>query len=100
MHIVSQSASFSYSLFPPFPLLSAPPKRDLLTTPKIAGLLLAKTGSPKIEVIFTPSRAELLKQIGPIRSREEMDAELEEIALKALRFYDEMRQRRAKERPQ
>jgi hypothetical protein len=34
MPIVSQFASFSHSVFPPYPLLPAPPRRLLLSAPK------------------------------------------------------------------
>jgi hypothetical protein len=34
MSILSQSGSFSYSLFPPYPLLNPPPARLLLPAPK------------------------------------------------------------------
>jgi hypothetical protein len=78
MQIVTQSVSLSYSLFPSWPLLTAPPPRKQLCAPHIAGLLPARTASPQVEIIIEkpPSREELLQQLGPIRSREEMNAEI------------------------
>ena len=66
MHIVSQSASVSYSLFPP--------ARLLIAAPQIAGLLPAQCVR-HVEITLSPEE-EFLNQLGPIRSREEMNAEI------------------------
>ena len=84
MHIVTQSAFVSYSLAPSRPLLSAPPAPQLLCAPKIAGLLPAHVGTDmrvrpvRVEIIKPATRSldEFLATLGPIRSREEMNAEL------------------------
>ena len=99
MQIVSQSAILSYSLFPAVPLLTAPPPRKQLCAPRIAGLLPARV-APHIEIVMNkpPSREELLQQLrqfGPIRSREEMDAEIAELVLDLQQFIDEGRALRA-----
>ena len=90
MQIVTQSASLSYSLFPPRPLLTAPPPRKQLCAPRIAGLLPAQTTAPQIEIIPTKSLShdELIRQLGPIRSREEMNAEIVDLMLDFLRFQN------------
>ena len=90
MQIVSQSASVSYSLSPSWPLLTAPPPRKQLCAPRIAGLLPARTAAPQIEIITSksPSREELLRQLGPIRSREEMNAEIVDLMLDFLHFQN------------
>src|SRR5258708_33787640 len=90
MQLVHKSESLSYSLFPPMPLLAAPPPRKQLCAPHIAGLLPARV-APQIEIveiiISKPlSRDELRRQLGPIRSRDEMNAEIADIALEALQF--------------
>ena len=80
MQIVHQSASLSYSLFPPMLLLTAPTPPKLIAAPNIAGLLPAQVSRHvKIVLDMPPTREELLRQLGPIRSREEMNAELVEI---------------------
>src|SRR5262249_27619750 len=64
--------------------LPAPKIAGLLPAPKIAGLLPARVGAaarpaqPNIEIIIPVPRSieELFAQIGPIRSREAMNAEL------------------------
>lgn len=77
MQIVSQSALYSYSLLPPVPLLTAPPPPKLLCAPHIAGLLPARVPSPaEIVLELPPTREELLRQLGPVRSRAEMNAEI------------------------
>jgi hypothetical protein len=90
MQIVSQSASLSYSLFPPRPLLTAPPPRKQLCAPRIAGLLPARAAIPQVEIITQkPSfRDDLLRQLGSIRSREAMNAEIADLALEALQFLN------------
>lgn len=97
MQIVHQSASLSYSLFPPWPLLTAPPPRKQLCAPRIAGLLPARTAVPHVEIITQRplSRDELLRQLGPIRSREAMNAEIATLALEALQFINGLRSRSA-----
>ena len=77
MQIVLQSAPFLYSLSPSVPLLPAPPPRKLLAAPPIAGLLPARVSAPaEIVVEFPLTREEVLRQLGPIRSRAEMNAEI------------------------
>ena len=96
MSILPQSATFSIpALSCPFPLLAAPPPLLLLPPPRIAGLLPARVRTfsppsvsavrPRIEVIreVPATFEELLEQIGPIRSQEEMDAEIVEMLLQA-----------------
>ncbi len=92
MQIVSQSATLSYSLFPSQPLLNAPPLRKALPAPRIAGLLPA-AASPQVEIITErpPTLQEVLQQLGPIRSREAMNAEIAEMALEALHFLSGLR---------
>jgi hypothetical protein len=74
MQIVLQSAISSYSLIPPYPLLGAPPVYPVLSAPRIGGLICA----PKPTIIVEKHTAfdALLDEIGTIRSKEEMDAEL------------------------
>ncbi len=90
MQIVSQSASLSYSLLPSWPLLSAPLPRKQLCAPHIAGLLPARTATPQVEIITSkpPSREELIRQLGPIRSRVEMNAEIVDLMLDFLHFQN------------
>ncbi len=92
MQIVSQSATLSYSLFPPQALLNAPPPRKALPAPRIAGLLPA-TASPRVEIVTErpPTLQEVLQQLGPIRSREIMNAEIADMALEALQFLSGLR---------
>jgi hypothetical protein len=80
MPILPQSVSIPF-LSCPFPLLAAP---------KIAGLLPARVQSSpaprvRIEIVreVPATFEELLDQIGPIRSQEEMDAEMVEFLLAA-----------------
>jgi hypothetical protein len=93
MQIVSQSAILSYSLFPAQPLLNAPPPRKALPAPRIAGLLTAT--SPQVEVIIEkpPTLNELLRQLGPIRSREAMNAEIADMAMEAMQYLNGLRSR-------
>ena len=77
MQIVHQSAAVSYSLCPAVLLLPAPPARLLITAPQIAGLLPAQCAR-HVEITLSPEE-EFLNQIGPIRSREEMNAEIIEM---------------------
>ena len=88
MQIVTQSAFLSYSPFPSRPLLTAPTPPKLLCAPKIAGLLPASVTAPKVEIIRPNplSRDELLRQLGPIHSRDAMNAELGQLVLEALQF--------------
>ena len=90
MQIVHQSAIPSYSLFPSWPLLTAPPPRKQLCAPRIAGLLPARTAAPQVEIITSksPSREDLIRQLGPIRSREEMNAEIVDLMLDFLHFQN------------
>ena len=91
MSILPQSATFSIpALSCPFPLLAAPPPLLLLPPPRIAGLLPARVQQPtshraRIEIVreVPATFDELLAQIGPIRSQEEMDAEMVEFLLAA-----------------
>lgn len=81
MHIVLQSAPPAYAP-PRFPLLTAPPALKLLPAPVIAGLLPATTSN---RVITTPlTLDDLRQQLGRLRSREEMDAEIAEMVGEAL----------------
>lgn len=93
MQIVSQSATLSYSLFPSHPLLTAPPPRKALPAPRIAGLLPA--ASPQVEVIVEkpPTLNELLRLLGPIRSREAMNAEIADMAMEAMQYLNGLRSR-------
>jgi hypothetical protein len=95
MQIVSQSASLSYSLFPPCPLLTAPPAYKQICPPRIAGLLPARSAAPQVEVIIQKSlsRDELLQQLGPLRIREAMNAEIADLALEALQFLNGLHSR-------
>ena len=95
MQIVTQSASLSYSVFPSWPLLTAPPPRKQLCAPHIAGLLPARVAAPHLEVITQKplSRDDLLRQLGPIRSREAMNAEIADLALEAMQFLNGLRSR-------
>jgi len=92
MQIVTRSARFSYSLPPSIPLLAAPPAPKLLAAPHIAGLLPARVPSNVEIVVELPlTRAELLHLLGPVRSREEMNAEIAELALEAMDFLSGLR---------
>jgi hypothetical protein len=76
MHIVLQSIPPAYAP-PRFPLLTAPPALKLLPAPHIAGLLPATVAT---RVIPTPRMFDdLRQQLGRLRSREEMDAEIAEM---------------------
>jgi hypothetical protein len=81
MHIVLQSIPPAYAL-PRFPLLPAPPALKLLPAPRIAGLLPASTSSRVIPAPLTLD--DLRQQLGRLRSREEMDAEIAEMMSDAL----------------
>jgi len=89
MRIVHQSVSFSpASLACPFPLLAAPPPLLVLPAPKIAGLLPARvpvqSANRPIEIVreeVPGTLDELMAQLGPIRSAEEMDAEIVDMIL-------------------
>ena len=97
MQIVTQSATLSYSLFPSMPMLPAPPLRKQLCAPNIAGLLPARTAAIHVEIITQKplSHDDLLRQLGPIRSREAMNAEIAELALEAMQFLNGLRSRSA-----
>ena len=96
MQIVTRSAPFSYSaysLLPSVPLLTAPPPPKLLAAPRIAGLLPARVSSHsdshgEVEAIveIPLTRGELIRQLGPIRSRAEMNAEITALILAPLNF--------------
>jgi hypothetical protein len=93
MFILPQSATFSIpAVSCPFPLLAAPPPLLLLPPPRVAGLLPARVHTPtvqvakaRIEVVreVPATLEELLERLGPIRSQEEMDAEIVEFLLEA-----------------
>jgi hypothetical protein len=88
MPILPHSTSFSLPLVPlsyPFPLLAAPPPRLCLPAPRIAGLLPAtiptRTQATRVQIEVVREEVpatfeELLAQIGPIRTIEELDAEI------------------------
>ena len=98
MEIVYQSASILHSLFPPHPLLAAPPERKLLSAPPIAGLLPARI-APRLEIIveLPQTREEFLRELGPLRTREEMNADLVAILMRdPLDFLDIPPARRAR----
>jgi hypothetical protein len=76
MHIVLQSAPPAYAP-PRFPLLTAPPALKLLPARRIAGLLPASTPNHSTRPSLTLDN--LRQQLGRLRSREEMDAEIAEI---------------------
>lgn len=81
MHIVLQSAPPAYAP-PRFPFLTAPPPLKLLPAPVIAGLLPASTST---RVTPSPLRLDdLRQQLGCLRSREEMDAEIAQMMSDAL----------------
>ena len=92
MQIVPQSAPISLTSIPAMLLLTAPPPPKLLVAPRIAGLLPA-TVAPQVEIIFNQplSLEALLHQLGPIRSLEEMDAEIAGMATNALRKLHDIR---------
>ena len=94
MQIVSQSASLSYSPSPSWPLLPAPPVRKQICAPHIGGLLPARTAPPLEIATQEPlSHDELLRRLGPIRSREQMNAEIADLALEALQFLNGLHSR-------
>ncbi|MEP7284852.1 MAG: hypothetical protein ABI947_03685 [Chloroflexota bacterium] len=98
MNIVPQCPTFLYSFFPPFPLLAAPPVLKCLPAPRIAGLLSAPVKAAPVEVIIDrePTFDEILKQLGPLRSIEEMDAEIAASVDEVRRKYDRiLRERRS-----
>jgi hypothetical protein len=79
------------------PALPAPKPVKLLSAPKIAGLLPA-TAQPHVRVSKVESVRkatmpldDILRQLGPIRSREEMNAEIADMALEALQFLNGLR---------
>jgi hypothetical protein len=104
MQIVHQSAVPSYSTFPPQFLLPAPPAHKQICAPRIAGLLPARSATPQIELSTQRplSHDDLLPQLGPLRSREAMNAEIADLALEALHFLNGLhacsRKRLARER--
>lgn len=81
MHIVLQSAPPAYAP-PRFPLLTAPPPLKMLPAPAIAGLLPATTSNRVTPPSLTLD--DLRHQLGRLRSREEMDAEIAEMMSDAL----------------
>lgn len=72
MQIVLQSASVSYSLIPPYPLIAPPVAPLLLSAPRISGLICAPTPT-----IIVEQYTELDRLLEGIRSKEEMDAEID-----------------------
>jgi hypothetical protein len=112
MQIVPQSASLSYfQIQPRKNLLAAPPARLMLPAPRIAGLLPAtiqgSSATPRVEVICNKPRSleEVLREIGPLRTLEEVDAEingmLQQIKDNMSRLREELnaeKRARAKER--
>jgi hypothetical protein len=81
MPILPYSTPYSLaSLSFPFPLLAAPPPRLCLPAPRIAGLLPATIPTRvKVEIVhedIPTTFEELMAQIGPIRTIEELDAEI------------------------
>jgi hypothetical protein len=89
MHIVLQSAPPAYAP-PRFPLLTAPPAFKLLPAPAIAGLLPASTSTHSARPSLTVD--DLRHQLGRLRSREEMDAEIAKMMSDALQH---LRRRRS-----
>ncbi len=81
MHIVLQSIPPAYAP-PRFPLLTAPPPLKMLPAPAIAGLLPALTSTRVTPPPLTLD--DLRQQLGRLRSREEMDAEIVEMMSDAL----------------
>jgi hypothetical protein len=81
MHIVLHSIPPAYAP-PRFPLLTAPPALKLLPAPRIAGLLPATTANRVTSTMVTIDT--LRQQLGRLRSREEMDAEIAEMMSDAL----------------
>lgn len=81
MHIVLQSVPPAYAP-PRFPLLTAPPPLKLLPAPCIAGLLPATTTNRGMSTVVPLDS--LSQQLGRLRSREEMDAEIAEMMSDAL----------------
>jgi hypothetical protein len=77
MQIVQQSATFSYSLILPYPLLAAPPVPLALAAPPVRALLSAP--KPVIVVEKRHWVDDILNEVGPFQSAEEMDDELMEI---------------------
>jgi hypothetical protein len=78
MRIVHRSAVLSHSLFPDFPLLSAP---------KIAGLIAASTPrQPEIICNKSPQIESVWSFMATFRTREQLDAELTILAEEALDF--------------
>lgn len=81
MQIVTQSAHVSYSLIPPYPLLAPPPVYPALPPPKLT--------TPTIIVEkYTPLDA-FIEKVGPLRSIEDMNAEVDEL----LQYMDERTRR-------
>src|SRR5450631_3709488 len=111
MQIVPQSALFSPSVIPLQPpyLLAAPPIRLALPAPHIAGLLPALTplrfSGWQVERINDRAKSieEILREIGPIRSKAEMDAEIDEIVERGDRrirqMWEAAQSRRSAARP-
>jgi hypothetical protein len=77
MRILQHSASFSYSLPPDVPLLTAPIPPLQLPAPTIAGLLPMSLPR-RVEVFFDQPRTanDMFRLLGPIRTLDEMDAEI------------------------
>lgn len=78
MPIVPQFTALLNALFPSTPLLAAPRPTLVLSAPRIAGLL--SSSQPRIEIVRDPFGLEDLLSGLRLRSREEMDAELEALA--------------------
>jgi hypothetical protein len=81
MHIVLHSIPPAYAP-PRFPLLTAPPPLKMLPAPAIAGLLPASTSNHSSRTPLTIDT--LRQQLGRLRTREEMDAEIAEMMSDAL----------------
>lgn len=98
MQILTQFASVSYSLNPPRPahlLLPAPRPMPRLAAPQRAGLLPATTPrAVEIVVERRPTPADLRHQLGPIRTRAEMDAEIADMLDEAMTVLRGMREYR------
>ncbi|MEP7287020.1 MAG: hypothetical protein ABI947_14790 [Chloroflexota bacterium] len=93
MHSVPQCPTFLHSFFLPFPLLAAPPILKCLPAPRIAGLLAAPVEASRVEVIVDRPLTveEILQEMGPIRSLDEMNAEIAVIVDDAIQYLSRLR---------
>src|SRR5687768_12585817 len=90
MSIVQQCTPFSYSLFPPYPLLAAPAPRLMLSAPHINGLICAPVKIIENIVIEQYTVLDLIL--------EEVDLAIEAMDARLDKMWSDARQRQRQRR--